>query len=285
MPDDDYFPKIRSKKMRNEAITISIVSGKGGTGKTLLTTVLADELGNSDQKVLVIDFDFFLRGLTSLLYYHKSEPIEIIGNDECTFFEKLTKDDDRKLGIKKFRSFDILPSVRSIDQIVNYQLTMFEKNNLFKKFTVLICQLKKKYDIIFLDCRAGYDETIMIPHIYSDYTFCVEEDDNISRITTDNLIQHLNDLSLYQEMMKKVNNTPILRISNKVRDIANFEKIQNRSRSANDLGSIPFDIEVMNLFGCDDFWNGLNQTLYKNSIVKIWNRFDEKAKLNMQLYF
>ena len=34
---------------------INVVSGKGGTGKTLLCTILAELLGNQNVNVLVID--------------------------------------------------------------------------------------------------------------------------------------------------------------------------------------------------------------------------------------
>ena len=64
--------------MKSSTTIINVVSGKGGTGKTLLVSVLADILGNSpNAKTLVIDLDVFVRGLTSLLYFHREEKLRI----------------------------------------------------------------------------------------------------------------------------------------------------------------------------------------------------------------
>ena len=55
---------------------INIVSGKGGTGKTLLVAVLAELLSRKRAKVLLIDVDIFVRGLTCLLYYQQDKENE-----------------------------------------------------------------------------------------------------------------------------------------------------------------------------------------------------------------
>ena len=46
---------------------INLVSGKGGTGKSLLTAVLGRALAREGLNVLIIDLDIFVRGLTILL--------------------------------------------------------------------------------------------------------------------------------------------------------------------------------------------------------------------------
>ncbi len=107
---------------------INVVSGKGGTGKTLLACVLADMLGNApDSKVLVIDLDFFVRGLTSLLYFHREEKLHITAEHQLPvssfFVQKLmdpTQNVDR-VAILKYRSFDVVPAVSRIDERLNFQ--------------------------------------------------------------------------------------------------------------------------------------------------------------------
>jgi septum site-determining protein MinD len=47
---------------------ISIVSGKGGCGKSLQTAVLGRALSREGERVLLLDLDIFVRGLTILLY-------------------------------------------------------------------------------------------------------------------------------------------------------------------------------------------------------------------------
>ena len=51
----------------NISKVINLVSGKGGTGKSLLTAVLGRALAREGLNVLIIDLDIFVRGLTILL--------------------------------------------------------------------------------------------------------------------------------------------------------------------------------------------------------------------------
>jgi septum site-determining protein MinD len=91
---------------------INIVSGKGGTGKTLLCASMAEALGESHVKALIIDMDFAVRGLTSLLYYDRGESYNIIRGKEklsaYDLFEIEDLNEDFILGIEKYRSFDVL---------------------------------------------------------------------------------------------------------------------------------------------------------------------------------
>ena len=47
---------------------INIISGKGGTGKSLITAVLGRLLAQEGASVLLIDYDMFVRGLTHFFY-------------------------------------------------------------------------------------------------------------------------------------------------------------------------------------------------------------------------
>ncbi len=68
----------------NKHKIINIVSGKGGTGKTLFSAILAELLGNHGIRVLVVDLDVFVRGLTSLLYFHQGESLRVVHDDDLT---------------------------------------------------------------------------------------------------------------------------------------------------------------------------------------------------------
>src|SRR5437763_3772597 len=57
-------------------LVISLVSGKGGVGKTMLAVACAKEL-SLNNRTLIIDLDFFNRGLTGLLGKGISECGEI----------------------------------------------------------------------------------------------------------------------------------------------------------------------------------------------------------------
>lgn len=255
---------------------INIVSGKGGTGKTLLTAVLAEMLGNEDCSVLVIDLDVFVRGLTSLLYYHKKEKVQLCKDDELSISEFfMTKGDPdtsgkNKLSISRYRSFDVIPSVPRVDEILTFSDLMPDnKSEASMLISRLISMIPKKYDFVFLDSRAGYDELIYASHYHSDITICVEEEDNISKITSENLINQ----------MKQDSDNPIFRLINKTRGLTSDVSIDSVSH----LGRVPFDMDVMRSFGKESFWEDISKTLYKFSLCNAWNTLCNKMELSPQI--
>ena len=259
---------------------INVASGKGGTGKTLLCSILAELLGNKSVSVLLVDLDFFVRGLTSLLYFHKHEAIHLVEKNQLTVsdifvFKDFKKDIDKEeLGISRYRSFDILPSVSRIDELLNYKDIMPDNRDIaLECLKKLITKIRKDYDLIIFDCRSGYDELISAVHSLSDFTICVEEEDDISKITADNLIKQLRNDS----------NTPIFRILNKARSIRSEKDLAEAKRSIGEVGPIPFDIDVMNSFGRETFWEEINRSLYKSAVIKAWNKLCTKMALNYEL--
>lgn len=258
---------------------INVVSGKGGTGKTLFCAVLADMLGNSGARVLSVDLDVFVRGLTTLLYFQKNETIRITEPGEVSvsdLFRNIDKhtilDENKCISICRYRSFDVLPSVSKVDEILNFKDIMPNSiNDAQRILQALISSIPEKYDYVFLDSRAGYDELIAATHMISDFSICVEEDDNISMVTSDNLIAQL----------KTDCNTPVLRIRNKVR---HYDRKKNStSQGISFVGSIPFDADVMNSFGTDSFWVDINRSVYKEAVCEAWNNLAKKMELATQL--
>lgn len=255
---------------------INIVSGKGGTGKTLLTAVLAEALGNAGSNVLVIDLDVFVRGLTSLLYYHKNEKIKLCEPWEMSVAEffinkgmpSLFQGRQKKFAITRYRSFDVIPSVGRVDELLEFSDLMPDtKNEALSYIQGLLRAIKndQSYDFIFFDSRAGYDELISASHQCSDITICVEEEDNISKITTDNLINQMqNDTS-----------NPIFRLINKTTSDKEYT-----SNSVTHIGNIPFDMDIMRTFGQSNFWDDLKSTIYLDNLIKSWNNLSNKMDLS-----
>ena len=103
---------------------ISIVSGKGGTGKSLLTAVLGRALAREHVRVLIVDCDVFVRGLTILFTESGKKPIR--ASDELTFSDILKPPDannaefnERHLLIERFFECDLLPAVSRVADIFN----------------------------------------------------------------------------------------------------------------------------------------------------------------------
>lgn len=253
---------------------INVISGKGGTGKTLLSAVLAEMLSNVGKRVLVVDLDVFVRGLTALLYFHKNETLKIVNSDELSvsdfFKHKGVRLIDRRISISRYRAFDVIPSVSSVDEILDFKDIMpNSKEEALDILDDLLKHIPNEYEFIFLDSRAGYDELIAATHEVSDFSICVEEDNNISMITSNNLIAQL----------KNESNKPILTIRNKAKKYT-----QNDSSSGiGFVGSIPFDTDVMNSFGTHIFWSDIEKSLYKMALINAWNSLAKKIGIDIIL--
>ena len=196
-------------------IIINVISGKGGTGKTLLTAVMAELLANAGADVLAIDMDVFVRGLTALLYFHKNEVINITKKNEwpiSAFFKnKSNMVKEKEIAICKYRSFDVIPSVAKVNEILCFSDIMPNSINEANEILKAILQyIPEKYDYVFLDSRAGFDELIAATHQISNFSLCVEEDDDISRITSDNLIKQLKEADVGKPVFRIINKARIM---------------------------------------------------------------------------
>jgi len=268
---------------------INVVSGKGGTGKTLLCAILAELLGNQNVSVLVVDMDIFVRGLTTLLYFQKSESLKLSNPRELTvsdiFHEpennsnNSNKNEKYSLATHKYRSFEIVPAVSRIDEPFEFEREMISNidynHMVFKKIRHLIGE--DKYDYVFFDCRAGYDGLVSTIHRRSDITICVQEDDDISDVTANNLIRQLE---------RENRRSTIFKVTNKARNISSFQELEQKGNKGIDsLGYIPFDIDVMNSFGKKSFWEDISRSLYKSAVAEVWNRLAMKTELKHNLFY
>lgn len=260
---------------------INVISGKGGTGKTLFCTILAELLGNQNVQVLILDMDIFVRGLTALLYFQKGESLKLTEEYEMTvsdiFYrhmnEKKMMMKEPKLAIHKYRSFDISPAVDRINRIFDFEKEMifdFEHNHMaFRMIRDLIPE--GKYDYVIFDCRAGYDSLVSTIHEKSDITICIQEEDDISEVTSNNLIRQLE-----RDNSRK----SIFKIINKARNIKTFDDLEKKqNKGLTMLGYIPFDMDVMNSFGERSFWEDISRSLYKSATAETWNKLATKVEL------
>ena len=275
------------KKIDNDmGKVISIISGKGGCGKSLLTAFIGKELARIGAKIIIVDIDIFVRGLTVLIENYKRErnvksdrittsailgiyemeserkkPIEVVLNNLCIY---------------KLFDCDVLVAVDTIQKSLDYNDKDIS-DEMFCKQVIenLLFELKKKYEYIFLDNRAGLDSLVIASCESSDCVLCVAEDDLVGRQTALNVIGYL-------EQKKGIEN--INSIINKCRSINNIKDIEKRLNETHEykvIGYIPFDIEILENFGNNVFWEMTVESLYFRTVIESWNRFAEKHKLLM----
>lgn len=280
---------------------INVISGKGGTGKTLLTAVVAAMLSEqTDNKVLVVDLDIFVRGLSTMHYYENGGALGIIPDEKLSvtdFFYpskcQIPFTTDR-LGIQRYnfpfhnKPFDILPAVKDITETYQFQETMpSDIEQACGTINQLITLLRQTdYNFIFLDNRAGFDELVAATYFHSDFSICVEEDDHISRLASRSVNGQLSNA--YSKYFSKKNGFPpticpaIYTVRNKVRNFSD-EYNSTHQDEIYFLGGIPFDADVMRNFGSPVFWNYIFNTVYRTALGDMWEHLCKKAKLDTHL--
>jgi septum site-determining protein MinD len=265
------------------AIVVSVVSGKGGSGKSLLTAVLGRAIAREGARVLLVDMDIFVRGLTVLLFEYKRPERDgrsITVSDLLGIFPSGSEGKsplpnvEGEYMIQRFFECDVLPAVDNIAAPLDYD----DKSLSDEEFAVdqvrrLVSSVSEKYDYVVLDNRAGMDSLIAASCRSANIVLAVAEDDVVGRQTNINLTRFL---------QSQKNVRVIYTILNKGRNIRNYPDLKERSRHRSDfatLGVIPFDVEILEDFGSDRFWATVFETLYFRALIDAWNQLSKSESV------
>ena len=132
----------------NKTLSLAIMSGKGGVGKTNLSLNLSYALNAGGNSLLLMDCDLGLANLDVLLGI----------SPETNMQDLLTsgaKPSDIVIPIEKGKKFDILPAASGVPELVEMDDDMQEL--LFSKITKLV----GGYQYLVLDLGAGINGTVM----------------------------------------------------------------------------------------------------------------------------
>lgn len=121
---------------------IVITSGKGGVGKTTITTNLGVALSNLNLRVLIMDVDFGLNNLDVVMGVENRVVYDVIDvlKGKCRAKQALIQDFFNP-------QLYILPSVHSVN---NFTITSEQIN-------FIISQIEGMFDYIIIDCPAGIE--------------------------------------------------------------------------------------------------------------------------------
>ena len=256
-------------------ILINVVSGKGGTGKSLLSAVLARMVAQEGAKVLLVDFDLFMRGLSHFYYLFSKEKRKITKDLAVSDYYELSNDSvewqEKDFARERFYEVDMLPAVRDIEAKLDY--LEIEKETIEKTKRLLSLLQKTDYDYILIDNRAGVDELILETSRICNMTISVSESDAISKTTNDNLLRHISSS----------NKSKVYTIINKMKFVRSFDDYQKEmeriSSDFNIAGQIPFDIDLFEKFGSDRFWDNANSTRYAYALAETWNKLSNREEM------
>ncbi|WP_337872142.1 AAA family ATPase [Ignavibacterium sp.] len=121
----------------------AVVSGKGGTGKTVFSVLLSDILSRKNRKVLLIDLDLNLANIHFLLNENPHKSL----NDYFTHHEELQNI------IKNYAE-----NLHIIYGLNSYSISDIPFKSSLEKLLKDIQSLSEKYDLVILDLGAGLSE-------------------------------------------------------------------------------------------------------------------------------
>ncbi|MBR2614457.1 MAG: septum site-determining protein MinD [Clostridia bacterium] len=123
------------------ATKIVITSGKGGVGKTTVTSNLGVALNNLGYRVLLIDLDFGLNNLDVVMGIENRVSYDILD-----VFEGRCRVKQALVEIKEHKNLFVLPSITKTVSSISGQ-----------NIKLIIEKVNAIFDYIILDCPAGID--------------------------------------------------------------------------------------------------------------------------------
>lgn len=220
---------------------ITLLSGKGGSGKTTVAISICKLLSDMGLRTLLIDFDFATDG-ASYFFKDRLKPRaralwDII--EEQGFQNSVPQD----LLVNISNGFYFIPS-----RIVNKKGRSYDSvayNRDFLKEIVLgpifSYAVRMKFDYVFIDCQAGFAISSSAAAQWAEMAVFVTEPDAISSDATDNLLIQMGD-SLPETRKYLVNKID-------VRDADTYRSMTDVFQTLNRLPPLPFDFAVRNAFG------------------------------------
>lgn len=132
----------------NKTLSLAIMSGKGGVGKTNLSLNLSYALNAGGNSILLMDCDLGLANLDVLLGISPESNLQ-----DLLISGK--KPSDVVIPIEPGRKLDILPAASGVPELVEMDEDM--QGMLFQKLTDLV----GKYQFLVLDLGAGINGTVI----------------------------------------------------------------------------------------------------------------------------
>ena len=156
-------------KSRN-LIFLTVLSGKGGSGKTVLSLSFAKVLSEIGLKVLFVDLDTATHGAT---YFFESE----LNKNNLALPDILSSNTPKGPPLKTKDNFYFIPSTLNPEKIsIDYsKLEGYEFKKLFKPQNI-----GRDFEIIIFDCQAGYSDIAKKAAEISNQTIIILEPDAVS---------------------------------------------------------------------------------------------------------
>jgi flagellar biosynthesis protein FlhG len=143
--------------LKTKPFIASITSGKGGVGKTFITTNLASSLARAGKKVLVADCDLGLANIDIMLGINPTLTLKdvVFGNLHL-----------RDVIVHTRGGFDLIPASSGVREMAQL---LYEKIQIIKSMLLDF----DDYDLILLDTGAGISEVVLQFNLLADENIVV----------------------------------------------------------------------------------------------------------------
>lgn len=199
------------------ANVISIISGKGGVGKTFFSINLANAFSKQGKKALIIDFDLF----------HANVHI-YLDKDACDFAylnSILNSDISLKDGLYKHKQgFFIIPSSTLIEDVANLDVNETNFSNLLEYYS-------SYFDYILVDTPPGINEVSKIAIKSSKYSIVVSTNSYVDLVDNMKMINYA----------KSFDNNVLGFVANKYNEFSSYDRKKIISFfNLPEIGKIPY---------------------------------------------
>jgi septum site-determining protein MinD len=128
--------------------SISVCSGKGGTGKTVLTANLGIALGSLGKKVVIMDADLAMANLSIVMGMHRCE---------VTLFDVLKGKATLEQALYRNYGIEVLPTGFRFEEVQEMLGNLSRE-----KVEEIVSELLNRAEILLLDAAAGLQETSLL---------------------------------------------------------------------------------------------------------------------------
>lgn len=218
--------------------SIAIVSGKGGSGKTMVAATLAKILDDEGKRVLLVDADFATGGLT---YYMGLKTVRNISTGLTNFINHESELSNEFISnkVQKMIGFELSYFVGVGDHRRLYKY--IDHENIRTTIEQFLAQSTDIYDVVLIDCRGGIDEESISVCNQVEKILIVAETDTTSFQAT----QHLVDVLYDNDLSEKLGGFIINKVFD---DPSAMARNGTAAFKTQYLASIPFDLDATRSF-------------------------------------
>lgn len=225
----------------NKNQNLSLLSGKGGSGKTVIALSFCRVLSDAGIKTLLVDLDIATHGAT---YFFENSLNQ--NEKSLSVFDIYHENELRGTPITINKNFDFIPSISQITKKNKFDIS-FNDKILFDRLNQFFLNKIKEYSAIVFDCQAGYSRLCELAINLSDHNLLVLEPDAVSSAAIRVLYLQLGDILKPKTTWQVFN-----KLTEAERPV--YEKVTGGTFFTN-LPPIPFDWGVRAAFAIGEIPN------------------------------